>query len=255
MKQILQSGAKRMGIELTDRQLTQFETYYRLLLEWNQKMNLTAITEENEVVAKHFLDSLAGAPIVREIVQKGGSSLIDVGTGAGFPGIPLKILYPELSLTLLDSLQKRIRFLEAVGEATGLLGVIYIHGRAEDVAHEAKYREQYDMAVARAVAPMSVLLEYCSGFVKPGGCFLAYKGPSLPEEMAAITSEWGAQKMRCRTIREVTIPGTELNHFVAVVDKTGKLALQYPRKQSKIKKPVKEKDTGRPSGAPAGKRP
>lgn len=253
MKELLQKGARQMGLELTKIQLEQFECYYRLLVEWNEKMNLTAITEEADVISKHFLDSLAGADIVKDRLLKGKVSLIDVGTGAGFPGIPLKILYPEIKLTLLDSLQKRIRFLESVGQELELTQVAYVHGRAEELAHQGEYREAYDIAVARAVAPMAVLLEYCAGYIQPGGQFLAYKGPSLSEELAAVTTEWKQLRMHCREVREAVIPGTELRHFVAIVDKTGKLALQYPRKQSKIKKPVKE--IGRQPGVPAEKRP
>ncbi len=236
MKHALQRGARTMGLTLTDRQTEQFCRYYELLVEWNEKMNLTAITEPSEVVTKHFLDSLAGATEVEKVLEKGRCRLIDVGTGAGFPGIPLKIFFPEVELTLLDSLQKRVRFLETVVTELGLTGVQCIHGRAEDAAHQPELREQYEIAVARAVAAMPILLEYCAGYVKPGGLFLAYKGPSLPDELAEAKRELSMLQMCVEKVLEKQVPETDWNHYVAVVKKTGKLALQYPRKQSKIKK-------------------
>ena len=234
----MRAGAAAMGYTLDERQLQQFERYYELLVEWNEKMNLTAITQKEEVAAKHFLDSLAGAARVKAMASDRPTRLIDVGTGAGFPGIPLKILFPELSLTLLDSLQKRVRFLEAVAEELQLEEVCCIHGRAEELAHRVEYREVYDVTVARAVAPMAALVEYCGGFVRPGGVILAYKGPSLPQELSDAQPELKRLRLQCKQIEEAPIPGTDMRHFIAVVEKTGKWALQYPRKQSKIKKPI-----------------
>ena len=236
MTERMRQGARALGLELSDRQLAQFERYYELLTEWNERINLTAITQKDEVAEKHFLDSLGGAAAVREVLDRGGRRLIDVGTGAGFPGIPLKILFPELELTLLDFLQKRIRFLEEVCRELGLENVTCVHGRAEEAAHLPQYRESFDIAVSRAVAPMSILLEYCAGYLKPGACLLAYKGPSLPGELADARRELTMLGMSCRSTLEVTVPGADWTHYVAIVDKRGKLALQYPRKQSKIKK-------------------
>lgn len=235
MRQILEDGARAMGISLSQRQLEQFETYCRLLVEWNEKMNLTAITEPREVATKHFLDSLAGWS---ELPLADGRplSLIDVGTGAGFPGIPLKIAFPQVRLTLLDSLQKRVNFLQAVTDELELTDVTCLHGRAEDMAHEEGLREQFDVAAARAVAALPVLLEYCGGYVKKGGILMAYKGPGLEAELLEAEAALKVLKMRHRKTVRAQLPDDELDHLVAIFEKTGNLSLKYPRKQSKIKK-------------------
>ena len=243
MRQLLEEGAKAMGISLSQRQLDQFETYHRLLVEWNEKMNLTAITEAHEVATRHFLDSIAGGP---EILKAAGAAendgvaapimLIDVGTGAGFPGIPLKIAFPQIRLTLLDSLQKRVSFLQEVVVQLDLEDVTCLHGRAEDAAHEECLREQFDVAVARAVAPLYVLLEYCGGYVKKGGRFLAYKGPGLEEELAEAGKAMKVMQMHHKKTLRADLPEGNFDHLMAVFEKTGNLSLKYPRKQAKIKK-------------------
>ncbi len=157
---LLTDCCEKMGVPLTEEQTSQFMAYLVLLLEWNEKMNLTAITEEREVVLKHFADSLSLAPAIGQ----GALSVIDVGTGAGFPGLPLKIARPEIRLTLLDSLQKRIGFLEEVKAQLGLENVSCIHSRAEDGGQNPAYREQFDLCVSRAVAALPILLEYCLPF-------------------------------------------------------------------------------------------
>ena len=173
-----------MDIDFISREITQekqekFGKYFEILTEWNKVMNLTAITEPEGVALRHFADSLTLLPYIDRIsVEKGGISLIDVGTGAGFPGLPLKIMRPEIKLTLLDSLDKRIKFLECVVRELGLEGVETVHARAEDAGRDGQYREKFDIAAARAVAPMSILAEYCLPFVKTGGCFIAMKGPA-----------------------------------------------------------------------------
>lgn len=242
MRDTLIRLSEEMNIHLTDKQLTQFETYARLLVEWNEKMNLTGITEGTEIAKKHFIDSMVGYEEIKKVIdEKGEASLIDVGTGAGFPGLPLKILIPQLKLTLLDSLQKRIGFLETVCREIGLTDAVCIHGRAEDAAHLENMREKYDFAVARAVAAMPVLMEYCSGYVKVGGKFMAYKGPSLPEELKAAAK---AQKvlglthvktMEAEILKRAYEGEDAYEHYVAIFRKVKPLTLQYPRKQSKIK--------------------
>ena len=235
MQEFLRTACLKEGIELTDPQLEAFDRYQKLLVEWNEKMNLTAITDEKGIAVKHFLDSLAGHQEIRKrLLEKEKVTLVDVGCGAGFPGLPLKILFPSLKVTLLDSLQKRIRFLEEVIAQLGLKGIQAVHERAEEGAHKEEFREKYDFATARAVAPLPILMEYCAGYIAPGGKFLAYKGPSLQEEMQ---NSQKAMKV-LHLSYEKTIPSfgmEEMEHYVGVFRKTGPIALQYPRKQSKIK--------------------
>ena len=162
-KALLQESCEKMGVSLTEEMASQFMTYLSLLLEWNEKMNLTAITDKKDVVQKHFVDCLS---ILPHLSLTGQEKIIDVGTGAGFPGIPVKIACPEVEMTLLDSLQKRIGFLEEVGNQLGLSGVNYVHSRAEDGGQNPDYREQFDLCVSRAVANLAVLAEFCLPFVK-----------------------------------------------------------------------------------------
>lgn len=240
MRQLLEDGAREMGISLSQRQLDQFEAYYQLLVSWNERMNLTAITEAREVATKHFLDSIAGGPAILEAAEQGGAAapitVIDVGTGAGFPGLPLKIAFPQMRLTLLDSLQKRVTFLQEVVDRLGLEDVRCLHGRAEDLAHEEGLREQFDVAVARAVAPLYVLLEYCGGYVKKGGWFVAYKGPSLEEELTEAGKAMKVMQLRHKKTLRAELPEGDFDHLMAIFEKNGNLSLKYPRKQAKIKK-------------------
>ena len=230
MRATLTKLGRELGLELSGRQLWQFEQYASLLVEWNEKMNLTAITDPEEIARKHFIDSLAGWKQIAKC-----QNLIDVGTGAGFPGIPLKIIFPDMKLTLLDSLQKRIGFLEEVGNQLELTDVEYVHGRAEELAHDPIYREKYDAACARAVAPLNVLLEYCSGYVKEGGVFLAYKGPSLPDELQESKKAQKVLHMNVSDTILADVLGTDYQHYVAVFAKGAPIDKQYPRKQGKIK--------------------
>ena len=174
-EQRLIENMKMISVELTDKQVSQFIKFYEMLVEWNKVMNLTGITEYDEVVMKHFVDSLS---IVKVNGFDNVTSIIDVGTGAGFPGIPLKIVFPEIKITLLDSLNKRIKFLNAVIDELELENIETIHGRAEDFSKKEDYREQYDLCVSRAVANLATLSEYCLPYVKVGGCFMPYKKSS-----------------------------------------------------------------------------
>ncbi|MCQ2500430.1 MAG: 16S rRNA (guanine(527)-N(7))-methyltransferase RsmG, partial [Lachnospiraceae bacterium] len=173
---VFNKGLEQLGIELSDQQKEQFLKYYDLLIEWNSFMNLTGITEFQEVIVKHFLDSLS---LVKAIQIKDGQKLIDVGTGAGFPGIPLKIAYPGLKVTLLDSLKKRLNFLDEVISQLGLTDIETVHGRAEDAGKNPLYREKYQLCVSRAVANLSSLSEYCLPFVEKNGYFISYKSGNV----------------------------------------------------------------------------
>ena len=173
-------GLKNLDISLTDKQLNQFLTFYEMMIEKNKCVNLTAITEFEEVVEKHFLDSLC---IIKSIDLEKPLKILDLGTGAGFPGIPLKIAFPNLEIVLMDSLNKRVLFLEEVISKLSLVNISAEHGRAEEIARKTEYREQFDVCVSRAVANLSTLSEYCIPFVKQGGMFISYKSGEIDEEV------------------------------------------------------------------------
>lgn len=183
-KDRLSRELNQFSIILENSQINQFYQYYELLDEWNKVMNLTAITDQKEVITKHFVDSLALVKAMGEISTK-EYKIIDIGTGAGFPGIPLKIAFPQLKITLMDSLNKRIKFLNEVIEQLGLKEITAVHSRAEDLGRDKDYREQYDLSVSRAVANLSTLSEYCMPFVKPGGFFISYKSGKIEEELSS----------------------------------------------------------------------
>lgn len=219
----------QLGCILTSRQIDQFLDYYEILLEWNQVMNLTAITEFHEVLEKHFVDSLTLLKLIPEL-SLSDLSLIDVGTGAGFPGIPLKIAFPNLRVTLLDSLSKRVNFLDKVIEKLSLEDVYAVHGRAEDYARKPEYRDQYDLCVSRAVANLSTLSEYCLPFVKKGGLFVSYKSEKVREEAEkaknAIRLLGGEEEEWLSFI----LPGSEIARTLLPVRKKAPTPKKYPRK-------------------------
>lgn len=226
-------GVEKLNISLTEDQLDEFKRYKELLLEWNQKINITAITDEKEVDIKHFLDSLT--PNITKLFD-GSKSIIDVGTGGGFPGLPLKILNKDLDVTLLDSLNKRIVFLKEVIDALNLEGVDAIHGRAEELSRTEEYRERYDVCISRAVASLDTLSEYCLPFVKEKGYFIAMKGPEVEEEVEL--SRKAIDKLGGKMVRveKIGLPCSDIYHSLVVVKKIKKTPAKYPRGAGKPKK-------------------
>ena len=218
---------KELGVLLTDNQVEQFLIYYEMLVEWNERMNLTAITEYEEVMKKHFVDSLS---LIKAYDVSQPKMVIDVGTGAGFPGLALKIAYPNLRVTLLDSLNKRIQFLDAVIERLGLENVETIHGRAEDFAKPDKLREKFDLCVSRAVANLSTLSEYCLPFVKVGGQFISYKSEKIAEEMEA--AEKAISVLGGRVVGQVDfkLPDSDIYRNLFMIEKGKATPGKYPRK-------------------------
>lgn len=226
---------RKVKIALTEQQAGQFVRYYELLTEWNRVMNLTAITEFSEVVRKHFVDSVLLADYIR---QTQPSSLIDIGTGAGFPGIPLKILFPKLRVTLLDSLNKRIRFLDAVILALGLTEIETIHGRAEEYGMKDAYREQYDLCVSRAVARLASLCEFCIPFVKKSGAFVAYKAAKSEEELLEAKAAIATLGAKLDAVKEFKL-SEDTARTLLVLKKTSNTPPKYPRQGGKpLKEPI-----------------
>lgn len=233
---LFREGLEELEIELSDTQMEQFIKYYELLVKKNEVMNLTAITEFEEVVVKHFLDSLS---LVMAVEPEDLETMIDVGTGAGFPGIPLKIAFPHLKVTLMDSLRKRVDFLNEVILKLGLKNIKAIHGRAEDLGHDKKYREKYDLCVSRAVADLSVLSEYCLPFVGEGGLFISYKAGDVETECrkadAAIEKLGGVLTDAVL----FSLPNSDIDRTLVVIEKEEHTPKAYPRKAgTPTKKPL-----------------
>lgn len=236
-RDIFIQGMNELGLNISNKQEEQFFKYYEMLVETNKVMNLTAITKLDEVIVKHFIDSLL---IVKTININECNNLIDVGTGAGFPGIPIKIMFPEIKITLLDSLNKRLKFLNQVIDVLELKEIETVHGRAEDLGHNNKYREKFDLCVSRAVANLSTLSEYCIPFVNINGNFVSYKSSISSEEITnsekAIKILGG--KIICKSTLE--LPCSDMTRTLVVIKKIKPVSKKYPRKAgTPSKEPIK----------------
>ncbi len=235
--ELMKRGADEASVEFSEKQYEQFIKYMRLVQEWNEKINLTAITEDNDFIKKHFIDCIKAFKSDAIVNAK---TIIDVGTGAGFPGVPIAILHPNAKITLLDSLNKRINFLNIVVNELGLTNVTTIHSRAEDGARNPELREKFDVATSRAVANMAVLSEFCMPYVKKGGHFVALKGPAIEEEMQNGKNAISILGGEFENIIEVSIEDTDLKHNIVEVKKVKNCPKTYPRKAGTVnKKPLK----------------
>ena len=236
----LETGLKKLGYDVSDRQLAMFDRFYEMLVEKNKVMNLTAITDYDEVVLKHFLDSAS----VINAVQKNdelakalkNGRILDLGTGAGFPGIPLKILYPDAEFVLMDSLNKRLVFIDEVIAELGLEGICTMHARAEEVARKPEFREQFDLVVSRAVARLSVLSEFCMGFVKTGGFFTPYKAGGSAEEINTGLKAVETFGGKLLSVTEFELPDSDIKRTIPVIRKIKPTPEKYPRVGRKAEK-------------------
>ena len=221
---------KKFCGEISEEQLNQFEIYSSLLVEWNEKMNLTAITDPEGISVRHFADSVS--PLFHHDFKE-NSKIIDVGTGAGFPGVPIKILRPDLEITLMDSLNKRINFLKEVREKTGISKTECIHGRAEEFSRKAEYREKYDIGVSRAVANLRVLSEYVIPFIKVGGYFIAMKAMDIEEEVNDAKEKIKALGGEIQEIKTIEIPNSDVVRKLVIIKKVNKTDKKYPSRKIK----------------------
>lgn len=235
--EIMKSAANSVGMEMSEDVYNKFIKYMRLVQEWNEKINLTAIVEDEEFIKKHFIDCIK---VFRSNELRNAKTVIDVGTGAGFPGLPIAIMAENIQVCLLDSLNKRINFLNTVVSELGLKNVTTIHSRAEDGARKKELREKFDVATSRAVANMAVLSEYCLPYVKVGGHFIALKGPAIEEELANSKNAIGTLGGKLSEVIELDIEDTDLKHNIVIVDKIKNCSNTYPRKAGIIsKKPLR----------------
>ena len=223
----LNSITKQFGLELSDKQIEQFSKYYDILVEWNKVMNLTAITEKEDVIIKHFADSLLLSKY-KDLHEN--IDVIDVGTGAGFPGIPLKIAFPELNITLMDSLNKRLKFLDEVIDELGLQDIHTVHSRAEDGGRNKDLREHFDVTVSRAVANLATLVEYNLPFVKVGGYFVAYKSGDIDEELVNAKKAVSVLGGTIEEVKKFQLPGTDIDRSLVYIKKVKPTSGKFPRK-------------------------
>ncbi|GAB4451150.1 MAG: 16S rRNA (guanine(527)-N(7))-methyltransferase RsmG [Anaerolineae bacterium] len=237
MYSILRNGAQQFNLTLTDAQLAAFEQYSQELIAWNQRVNLTSITAPDEIAVKHFLDSLSLYPLLAELPPT--LALIDVGTGAGFPGLPLKLALPQLRLTLLESTGKKTAFLQHLIQVLHLTGVAILTARAEEAGRRPDQRERYDVATARAVAALPVLAEYTLPFVKQGGLVIVQKGQHPADELKAAANALGILGGKVSQILPVTVPGLDAERHLVVIQKIKPTPPQYPRRPGlPAKKPI-----------------
>lgn len=235
-KQLFTDGLSRLNANITDRQLDMFAEYSELLADWNTRMNLTAVTDPDGVAIKHFLDSIL--PVYYTDI-KNCASVADVGTGAGFPGLPIAIMLPEVKFTLIDSLNKRINFLNTVCDRLRIKNVKCIHGRAEDLGKNPLYREKFDCVVSRAVANMTMLTEYCLPYVKVGGSFVALKAEGCDDEVTEAKAIIGSLGGKVEEVKAVPLPETDITRKLVIIKKHKPTPLQFPRRADKIKKAQK----------------
>ena len=236
-RKIFLDGISALNAEISDIQLEQFEKYSKMLVEWNEKMNLTAVTDPEGIAVKHFLDSIL--PLYHIDFGK-IQSIADIGTGAGFPGIPVKIMKPDTELILIDSLNKRINFLSAVTNELGLKNVTLIHGRAEECGHKNELREKFDAVVSRAVANMTMLAEYCLPFVKVGGLFVALKAENSEEELKDAKAMIGNLGGEVRDVISAPLPMSDITRTFIVIEKVKETPKTFPRRADKIKKSIQK---------------
>lgn len=231
----LRKSAIQLGIELSDEQINKFQKYYEMLIETNKVMNLTAITGKEEVILKHFVDSISIVKVLPDMIKYIDSDnisikILDLGTGAGFPGIPLKIVFPAIDIVLLDSLNKRINFLNSVIDELKLSGINAIHGRAEEMARNKEYREKFDLCVSRAVANLSTLSEYCLPFIKVNGKFISYKASEIEEEVDNAGKALKILGGNLTTVKKITLPESDIERSFVIIDKAKNTPKTYPRK-------------------------
>lgn len=232
-REVLDQAAREYGVLLTDEQMIAFTRYFETLIEWNEKVNLTGITAPQDVAIKHMIDSLS---CYDQAIFKQGATIIDVGTGAGFPGLPLKIYRPDLKLTLFDSLNKRILFLQAVTVMLGLTDVTFVHSRAEDGGKSKQFRERYDIAVSRAVARLNVLCEWCLPFVAVGGFFIALKGSQYSVEVDEAQGALQRLGGEITKVQNIKLPGLDDIRAVIYIKKIKKTPSSYPRRPGTAEK-------------------
>ncbi|HSH34923.1 16S rRNA (guanine(527)-N(7))-methyltransferase RsmG [Schnuerera sp.] len=226
-------GGKTLGIELKEEEINNFILYKQLLKEWNKKINITSITDNEEIDIKHFIDSIT--PLTTNLIGK-NIKMIDIGTGGGFPGVPLKIMNKEMDVVLLDSLKKRITFLNDIIEKLNLENITTIHGRAEELGRDKNYREKYDIAISRAVASLNTLNEYCLPFVKTGGYFISMKGPDVDEELKEAEKSIKILGGKLKDVKVIDLPLSDITHSLIIIEKIKETPTKYPRGGGKPKK-------------------